>query len=144
MKENLQLYYDYALNKTTFNDEYMQGMWNTAMLAVREMGDEILRLEREIEDYDKTVMHLFGIVEEDDEYYYIDDLIHIETLKFSSFYVRWPKSKGLDCVQEEIANSLKENNRWMDDWYWIVTDFQWIGEKVHGVVTTLAKKEPEQ
>ena len=58
MKENLKLYYDHALNKTKFNDEYMQGMWNTAMKAVREMGDEILRLEREIEGYDKMIAEL--------------------------------------------------------------------------------------
>ena len=58
MKENLKLYYDYARNKTTFNDEYMQGMWDVAMRAVREMGDEILRLEQKNEEYDKIVMEL--------------------------------------------------------------------------------------
>jgi hypothetical protein len=87
------------------------------------------------------VIHLFGIVEEDDEYYYIDDLLCLgANLKFSSFFVRWPKSKAL-CAQEEIERVLKENSRRMGDWYWIVTDFKWIGEKVHGFVVTLAKKE---
>ncbi len=58
MKENLKLYYDHALNKTQFHDEYMQGMWGAAMKAVREMGDEILRLEKENEEYDKIIMEL--------------------------------------------------------------------------------------
>jgi hypothetical protein len=90
------------------------------------------------------VIHLFGIIEEDDEYYYIDDLMRIgSTLKFSSFYVRWPKSKGLGCAQEEIANALKVWSRRIDDWYWIVTDFQWMGEKVHGFAMTLEHKEEE-
>lgn len=88
------------------------------------------------------MIHLFGIIEEEDEYYYIDDLMRIgSTLKFSSFYVKWPKSKGLECAQEEIARALKEDNHWMDDWYWTVTDFQWIGEKVDGFTVTIDPKE---
>jgi hypothetical protein len=58
MKENLKLYYDHALNKTKIYDEYMQGMWDRAMSAMREMGDEILRLEREIEGYEKMITEL--------------------------------------------------------------------------------------
>jgi len=89
------------------------------------------------------VTHLFGIVEEDDEYYYIDDLMRIgSTLKFSSFYVRWPKSKGLGCAQEEIARALNEVTRRIDNWViWGVIDFQWIGEKVHGFVAAIDQKE---
>lgn len=47
MNDKLDSYYSAALNKTTFEDSYMQGMWDTAMYAIREFGDEVLRLEAE-------------------------------------------------------------------------------------------------
>lgn len=49
MKDSLKAYYDAALNKTECSDPYFQGMWDTAMKAVRAMGDEVLTLEKERE-----------------------------------------------------------------------------------------------
>jgi hypothetical protein len=54
----LNMYYQAALNKTEINDPYFEGMWNSALIAIRALGDEVIRLEKLAAEYEEDSIFL--------------------------------------------------------------------------------------